>query len=200
MRRLQTHIFLGFDLGQRQDPAALVLLQRTHEPTGRLCPITRETEMELRFALIHAQRIPLRTPYLEIVSRLAHLIPTLNQRALKTLAVDASGVGAPVVELLKDARLQANIYPITISASGHPHSSPHGGYIVPRRDLITNLRVLFERRLLDLPAARHCRPQLTEELLNLRDRPTSSPDDLAIATALAAWPATTSIPHFFPNP
>ena len=186
------HLFLGLDLGQRHDPAALSILHRLPEPTGRWNSVTYQHEVEIVYHLHHVERFQLGTPYTVIVEKVArllhHLPPELD--SLKTLVVDASGVGAPVVEMLRRSPLGCRLIPITITASGHPHQDRAGGYLVPRRDLITALRVLLERRQLRIPAQIHDKDSLLKELLTLTDTSGSNHDDLAIATALAAWQAS----------
>ena len=192
------HVFLGLDLGRRHDPAALAILHRVPEPTGRWNSVDWQSEVEIAFHLHHVERFPLGTPYTAIVEKVVRLVHHLPAHldGLKTLVVDASGVGAPVVEMLRRARPRCRIIPITITASGHARLDGYGGYLVPRRDLITALRVLLERRLLRIPSAIHDKQALLNELLTLSDASGSHHDDLAIATALAAWQAARGLlPH-----
>ena len=212
MPRLDPHIFFGLDLGRRRDPAAIAILERSHTPTGRRDPATYEPELCLRFVLRHVEAFPLGAPYFEIVRRVRALIHENHAAASgnpipahwplslghafnprKTLVVDASGVGAPIVEAFQAAKLKATLIPITITASGHPHPDPHGGYLVPRRDLISNLRILMERGLLKIPAGIHSKEALTKELINLKDHQGAHHDDLAIGLTLAAWESTRRI-------
>ena len=193
MPLLAPHIFFGLDLGRRQDPSAISILERSHESTGRLDPTSFEIELRLRFVLRHVETFPLGTHYFEIVRRIRNLVQGAGP--LKTLVVDASGVGAPIVEAFRAVRLGANLIPITITGSGHPHPDPHGGYLVPRRDLISNLRILMERGLLKIPPAIHGKDALIKELIHLKDNQGQHHDDLAISLTLAAWQSTRGINH-----
>ena len=161
--------------------------------TGRRNPTTFDLELRLRFVLRHVESFPLGTHYFDIVRRIRNLVHGAGP--LKTLVVDASGVGAPIVEAFRAVRLQASLIPITITGSGHPHPDPHGGYLVPRRDLISNLRILMERGLLRIPPAIHGKEALIGELINLKDHQGSHHDDLAISLTLAAWQSTRGINH-----
>ncbi|GIU78600.1 MAG: hypothetical protein KatS3mg005_1838 [Bryobacteraceae bacterium] len=201
----EPHLFFGLDLGRRHDPSALVLLERLALPTGRTDPITFQPESRLVFRLRLAHRFPLGMPYLELLRRLPRLIapphpapwpvlPGHPANPRKTLAVDASGVGAPLVELLRRLPLDAHIIPITITSGHHPAPDPHGGQLVPRRDLLSRLRILFESGLLRIPRSLPSRGAILEELSRLSDEPSSKHDDLALALALAAWPAARSLP------
>ena len=191
MPPLALHTFFGLDLGRRQDPSAISILERRHDTTGRRDPITFEPELRLRFVLRHVETFPLGTHYFEIVRRIRNLVH--ESSPFKTLVVDASGVGAPIVEAFRAARLGASLVPITITGTGHPHLDPHGGYLVPRRDLISNLRILMERGLLKIPPTIHAKEKLIKELINLKDHQGPHHDDLAISLTLAAWQSTQGI-------
>ena len=57
--------------------------------------------------------------------------------------VDATGVGAPVVDMLRRADLPCRLMPVTIT--GGEHDAPvRGGYHVPKRELLTGLQVLVQ--------------------------------------------------------
>lgn len=193
MPLLAPHIFFGLDLGRRQDPSAISILERLHDKTGRLDRTSFEEEHQLRFVLRHVETFPLGTHYFEIVRRIRNLVHGAGP--LKTLVVDASGVGAPIVEAFRAVRLGASLIPITITGSGHPHADPHGGYLVPRRDLISNLRIMMERGLLKIPPSIHAKDALIKELIHLKDHQVNHHDDLAISLTLAAWQSTRGINH-----
>lgn len=207
MARLPPHLYFGLDLGQRQDPAAIAMLQRVHETTGAWDHFTWEPEWQLFFRLRHVERFPLGTPYIAIVQKVRRLIrdcagnvfgnwpvaPGHLANPHKTLVVDASGVGAPIVELFQHAGLDATIVPITITGSGTAHPDTRSGHLVPRRDLVSNLRILLERNLLRIPARLHDREAVCKEVLGLQDQAGTAHDDMAIAIALAAWQAARSV-------
>jgi hypothetical protein len=205
------HVYLGLDLGQRHDPAAIAILHRTIEPTGPFNHVTWEIGREPHFRLCHTERLALGTPYIQIVSRIRRLLERLSAplpgihsyagtAPLRTLVVDASGVGRPVVELLRKSGIgwtpapgdppRVTIAPVTITASGAPRCEASGEEFVSRRDLITNLRILMEKRLLKISNRIHDRQALLKEFVELQDRSGSKHDDLVMATALACWRAT----------
>ena len=198
-RQVEPAFFFGLDLGQRRDHTALVVLERLQEPLHTCDPVTFRPNFQLRFILRHAERFALGTPYLEVVRRVAALVgrdfdPLFYSGAWRnphrTLVVDASSVGAPVVELFRAANLKAKLEPIVITASGAPADRQ-----VSRRDLITNLVLLLESGLIRIPPETHHREALFEELLQLTHRSGPQHDDLAMATALAAWQALQTLPR-----
>lgn len=211
---LEPHLFFGLDLGCRRDPAALVLLERVLIPLHRTDPVTFEPLTEPRLHLRAAVRYPLGLPYLTLVARVTKAIasaralsahggltrpflaqppwpvqPGHSARPHCTLVVDATGVGAPVVELLRRAPHEARLMPVTVTSGAHPAPDPHGGWLVPRRDLLSRLVLAFESRLLRIPASLPLRKDILAELAHLSDSPSTRRDDLAFALALALWPA-----------
>src|SRR3954447_17436204 len=106
-------------------------------------PVTMQFRCEVRNVLRHLQRVPLHTPYPDVVELARRLVamPELARRT--TLVVDATGVGNPVVDLLRQAKLPCSLVPVTIT-SGDRETSDTRGYGVPKRDLIVGLQVAFQ--------------------------------------------------------
>src|SRR5438045_1798452 len=98
MRRIY---FAGVDLGQRQDPTALAVV----EWGGHAAVLS----------LRHLERMPLGTPYTEVVQRVSR---RMRSRQLaggqRHLIVDGTGVGPAVVDLLRQEDLQSHLWPVTI--------------------------------------------------------------------------------------
>jgi len=115
------------------------------------------------------------------------------------LAIDATGVGAPVVEYFRDHLPEIPIYAITITAGTNVTGTARGPH-VPKRDLISTTSVILEQRRLRVAANMHDTSALVDELLayrrTLNDRghdtyqaPSGSHDDLVLALSLALWTA-----------
>ena len=172
---------VGLDLGQAQDFTALAVIER----------------VEGGYHVRHLERFPLGTVYPAIVERVAALMEREPLRGQATLVVDATGVGAPVVDLLQAAGLD----PVAVTITGGDQVSQveRNHYRVPKRDLVSTLQVLLQSARLkvaeSLPEAR----TLVQELLNFQVRITAAAhdtygtwregqhDDLVLATALACW-------------
>ena len=86
--------FLGLDLGQKRDPAALAVVEKTPE---------------LKLMVRYVERAPLGTPYPRVVSRVRDILRDGELRGQCSLAVDGTGVGAPVVEMLRGAEIGCEI-------------------------------------------------------------------------------------------
>jgi hypothetical protein len=188
--RLEPHLYFGLDLGRRQDPAALAVVERLHEPTGARNPATWEPVLELVLVVRHVEVFQLGTPYTRLVGRVARLLReprTLEGYELRaghllrphqTLVMDATGVGDPVVELFQAERLPARLHPVSITSGGRA------------RDLLSNLRIQMERPLLVVPRDVHGQAELLDELLRATEPAASAHDDRVMALALAVWQAT----------
>lgn len=192
---LPPRFFLGLDFGQRQDYSALAILERTSTPTGEFDHALWRPVTRLSLALRYLHRWPLNTPYLQVLQDTTHALRRLPARQPHPiLALDAAGPGAPITEILRQARLPAALEPVLIT-SGHQPSSPRGGAIlVPRAYLLTQLRLCLERHDLHLSPALPLLPPLLEELAALGQPTPAQHDDLALSLALALHAALRHTP------
>src|SRR5436853_4106818 len=67
-----------------------------------------------------------------------------------TLVMDATGVGAPVLDMLRRADLGCGIEPVILTG-GERESHAGGIWHVPKLDLITGLKAMLEKQELELP-------------------------------------------------
>src|ERR1017187_428865 len=92
--------FVGADFGQSRDYTAIAVLERLERPGNFDHALwTREKEVALR--LRYLERIALGTPYPEVVERVAAFTRDKRLAGRCHLAVDGTGVGRPVVDLLR---------------------------------------------------------------------------------------------------
>ena len=177
--------FAGLDLGQSQDYTAL-------------CVIEQRARQVLR--LRYLERVPLGTAYMEVVQRVRRTLRSRRLAGERYLAVDATGVGRPVVELLKQAELGCRVWPVLITGAGEA-GARRGVYRVPKRELIVGLQGLLERGELRIAAGLGAGEALVRELGEMRVRVTGKGheqfgvwrrgehDDLVLAVALGCWAA-----------
>ena len=175
--------YLGLDLGQRRDHSALAIIERRVTPDS-FDHATWQHITKAVLELRHISRLPLDTPYTEVAHQVCARIGRAPLTGNSQLAIDATGVGLPVVEHIKQLRPPCRLLPVIITGPGAPHSN-NGTWFIPKRDLIANLQVLVEMREIGI-ASRHRQSNLlAAELLNFGSG--KEHDDLVIATALAAW-------------
>jgi hypothetical protein len=194
-------LFFGLDLGQAVDFTALSIIERLRP----VHPRTFETVYgEDKFNCVHLQRWALRTSYAAIVSDVVKMINGLGIEQTKhhspDLAIDATGVGAPVVDLFKKETINASLSPIQI-VGGAQVSKDNGVTRVPKRDLVSVVQVALQNRTLKVAASLPEANTLVRELENFQVKITDAAndvygawrtgthDDLVLATALALWSA-----------
>ena len=198
---------VGLDLGQAQDWTALVVVESeaatsrhtiTELAGGHGLPTDTEVEVigpPFTHRIRHLERPPLGTPYPKVVERTAALLAGLPGAVL---AVDGTGVGRPVVDLLE----QAGLRPVAITITGGAAVGGEGNRLrVPKRDLIAALQVAFQAERLKIARALLLAEAFVEKLLNFKVKITDSAhdtygawreganDDLVLAAALAVWTA-----------
>ena len=180
--------FVGLDLGQKRDHSALAVVERVDRRRA-----FQSTVFE-HVAVRHLERMPLGTPYPEVVERVKEIVWAQALRGQCSLAVDATGVGAPVVDMLRAARLGCQVTAVTITGG----ERGAGDWSVAKQDLIGELQVLLEQGQMRIGVMRETQ-QLVRELLDMKMSAGRTGrvrmgadgygehDDLAIALALACW-------------
>src|SRR5580704_5392283 len=217
---LSTHMgdfLIGLDLGQCRDRSAIVVVETVDfmpppappEPAPVRPPRRRRfmlpgtlpawppppplAKTEQHYHVRHCERPRLGTPYPAVVERVRRILAAIA--GSRTLVVDATGVGRPVVDLFEAAR----IYPVAVTLTGGETAVQEGARVrVPKRDLVTTVEVLLQERRLKIGQDIPDREALVDELLSFRANVTAhrrdtfgaeggEHDDLVIALALACW-------------
>lgn len=182
--------YIGLDLGQSHDYTALAIAERIDLPTGGKSKAGC-------YHLRHLERFKLGTSYPAVVERVMGLLTTEPLRGRSKLVVDATGVGAPVVDLFRDAELNPAAVTIT---GGTSVTSVAGSMHVPKRDLVSTLQVLFQGERLKVAEGLPEAQTLVKELLDFQVKINVATahdsygpwregghDDLVLAVALACW-------------
>ncbi len=211
-------LFIGLDLGQAQDFSALAVIESvrivtTAKEAGEEvnCDNTKDVLTELN--CIHLQRWQLRTSYPSIVADTVRMIngldPSRSPDRKPVLCVDATGVGAPVVDLFRRERINVELVPIQIVAGANV-SEENGMFRVPKRDLVSVVQVGLQNRMLKIASGLDLAETLSRELQNFTVKITDSAndvygawregthDDILLAVALAVWKATNQFSEEFP--
>lgn len=195
--------FVGVDIGQSPHPSALAVLKRVEELRPKDSPpgtVAWEREPQLivsKYQGVLLKDYPLGTKYNTVVQDCKKLMrnPELTRRSV--LIVDATGVGKPVIEMMRLNRLA----PIGITFTGGKSVNQHPlGYTVPKRDLVTTVQVLFQTGRIELPGKLPETDKLLDQLQRLTmlinklghdqyglDQEEGDHYDLFFALALAAW-------------
>ena len=139
---------IAVDLGQAHDHTAIIGLRRSAD--GAL-------------ECIGIERLPLGTSYPDQVRHIASLARSSELAGRCVVAVDATGVGVAVVDLLKPAVAPAALYQVTITG-GDTMSKDGYRWRVPKRDLIGAAQVALQQRRVKLPKSSSDAKTLVEEL------------------------------------
>ena len=211
--KTEKSLFFGLDLGQAKDFSALAIIEcvRIATTTKKAdekpdCTNTKDEVTQLN--CIHLHRWQLRTSYPAIVADVVEMINGLDPERIAGgkpfLAIDATGVGAPVVDLFKRERINAELAPIQI-VGGANVSSEFGMTRVPKRDLVSVIQVGLQNRTLKIAESLDLAETLSRELQNFTVKITDSAndvygawregthDDLVLAVSLAVWKANQPI-------
>jgi hypothetical protein len=195
--------YLGLDLGQAKDFTAISAVERIEHVTvlepaqTRVFPVRpARTRTDISYHLRHLERPKLGTPYPAIVSRVHEIVSDADLRDC-ALVVDATGVGAPVVDMLRASGLK----PIAIYITGgNAVSRTKEGYHVPKRDLATTLQSLVQTKRLTIAAGLKEGDKFVKELLAFRVKINIATghdsyealregdhDDLVLSVAMVCW-------------
>ena len=182
--------FLGLDLGQKRDYSALVIVERVDRRLAFQTPRFETAQFE-KIDVRYIERMPLGTPYPAIVERVREIVQWRELYGRCALVVDATGVGAPVVDMLRAARPGCELVAVTITGARRESSAATGKPgSVPKRDLMAGVEVLLEKGQLRIGRRLRESARLGRELLSMRTgKDSGEHDDLVIALSLACWRA-----------
>ena len=197
------HVFLiGVDLGQRRDHSAVAVVERMPREARGFDPVAWRMNVEAlpdEWVVRHLERMPLGTPYTEVTERVVALARHPRLQGSCRLVVDATGVGMPVVDMLRAARPGCAILPVWITG-GEKERFDGAVWRVPKLDLLARLQALLETKRLRIPRRMRETERLMRELMSMRSERRASEhlkvgaegagehDDLALAVGLAVWP------------
>ncbi len=167
---------VGVDLGSVNDSTAISVVEVgkaseiTHGQT-RFEPfpgeIKRETVLNYTVRLLHRPRLG--TDYPLVIRQVAAImdeLPPLRQSPI--LVMDATGLGAPVVQLARQQRLQ----PIGVAITAGNNASLTGNnWGVPKALLVGELRLALHQRRLQVAQGFAAREVLERELRGRRSFP-----------------------------
>jgi hypothetical protein len=195
------HQFIGLDLGKSRDYSAVAMVERVEIAEGERDPVTFEPRMARRYRVRHLERVPLGTLYPDVVERVRDVVQKVSACGPCLLVMDATGVGAPVLDMLRRARLGCAVVPVILTG-GEKQQHGDGVWRVPKQHLITGLQVMLEKRELGAPEKSMGTKLLQREMRDMEARVgrgggvsygarrEGEHDDLVMAAALACWRAT----------
>ncbi len=189
------NIGVGLDLGQAQDYTVFAAVERL----PLLHPIPNAPKRKWSYAVRHLEQFELGTPYTDIVAAFKKRLESPSLKGCR-VAADYTGVGRPVVDMLKAAKLSCRLEPI-LTTSGHKstYDKEDAAWHVPKKDLVSALQVLLQLHLLTchpkVPLAARFQKQLAEFKVKISRAANEQfgawadgqHDDIVLAVALICW-------------
>ena len=184
--------FIGVDLGQVVDPSALAVVERV-ETLGEWDAAQWAHRKRAELRVVYLERVALGTAYTAVAERVRDVTRQVRPCGV---AVDATGLGRPVVEMLRPG-LGCTLWPLVLTG-GESGSEGAGSFRAPKRELMLGLRVVMERGELEVAAGLRWGRALVEEMEGVRSKRGKSGavrvegkghDDLVVAVALGLWAA-----------
>jgi hypothetical protein len=117
---------LGIDLGKTRDHTAIAIVKRNDLITA----YTGSTFNGLK--LRYAERVPLGTPFTQVVEHIKDMVWHQNLRGQCVVVADATGFGAPVVDMLRSGRLGCEVNAVNITG-GERETQFGNAWNVPKR-------------------------------------------------------------------
>lgn len=189
--------FVGLDLGQSHDYTALSVIERVEVPIlhlGHRAPAP--VQWSKGFHVRHLQRLPLGLSYPAIVARVGLVCKTAPLYQNHKLVIDQTGVGRPVYDMFKLAKLSPIGITITGGDSWSREASDH--YRVSKGILVSRLQADLHSGDLGIAEAIPESAVLRSELADFQMTHTATGyqtfnarsgrhDDLVLSVAVALW-------------
>jgi len=185
----------GVSIGQGQDFTAIAALERFEELNGEAKNGRWLTGV--RYHARHLERLQLGVGFIETTSYLKGLIADLPSYGRLNVLVDRTDCGRPPIDHMRKEGL--TVIPVTIMQSGKIEGGRHFGYRVPKKEMQSVLKLLFEAddrlKIVNSPEADELTKELQEytgrrtaitgnDLEAWREKPS---DDLVFAMMMPCW-------------
>lgn len=179
-------LILAIDIGRDGNPSAIVIIELTVRELG-LDKTTYMQALRKVFRVRWLEKIPLGTPYMDVVRRVKELVATDALKGRCDVVVDATGVGGPIVELLREAKMGCAVVELVIT-SGQSDGGEGMDRKVPRKNLLYGLERALSEEELEVAASLEESGALAAEMAGVRVKgKTKGADDLTMALAMGVW-------------
>jgi hypothetical protein len=161
-------VTVGVDIGQRRDPTAIAVVEQEHRGS--------ETHHMVRYL----ERLPLGSPYPAVAERVAAVVRgvhTATSGEAPTLYMDATGVGTPIVDVLRAVGVGDLAQLVAVYFThGDRRKVERGEVKLGKAWLVSRMQALLQSGLLHLPRTAEA-DALGKELLDYEIRVTEDAND-----------------------
>lgn len=163
-------ITVGLDVGQRFDPTAICVAEAARRPRDN-------GGSDVHYLIRHLERLPLGTRYPDVAARVAEVVNGIVTRTRRypRLFVDATGVGTPLVDILKAARVGAAMSAVYFT-HGDRRTVENNEIKLGKAWLVSRLQALLQSQRLHLPKSSEAEA-LAKELLDYEIRVDENAND-----------------------
>jgi hypothetical protein len=188
------HFYIGADIGKRRDPSTVAVIE-AHWQGG-----------EKTYLVRYLKRFSLSMLYTDMAAKLSRLdsqlvrwAATQDKQAIATYALDATGLGGPVCELVTQKMPYATIYKVYMTGGISTTFSNDDPYEIhyPKGQLLSGLMAAFDSGAILMSGQSKEIDQIVDELTSIRlhvtdegrdhygDRGKGHHSDLVMALSLA---------------
>jgi hypothetical protein len=163
-------VTVGVDIGQRRDPTAIAVVEQVER-----------RDSEIHHDVRHLERLDLGTPYPGVAKRVAEVVQGVHAKTsgeAPTLYVDATGVGTPIVDVLKDEGVGDLAQLVAVYFTYGDRRKVEGDEVkLGKAWLVSRMQALLQSERLHLPRRSAEAEVLAEELLDYEIRITEDAND-----------------------
>jgi hypothetical protein len=203
--REKTRIYLGLDIGKRQDHTAIAVLE-LRWAYGQKDNLSQKIREIPTLVLRYSTRLALDTETTKIPQLVRDTLQRFAPRygepsRIDKLLIDATGIGHTVVELIRQNQTKAHIQPVMLT-NGHVERHLKDGYLsLPRPDMLNSLKMVFELGNIKMEPSSPGFVDMERELIQFQPSGEQQEhDDLVMAMAMAVWQAAKDYPELLLPP
>lgn len=154
-RETRQATMIGLDIGTNRAPSGLAVVELEWRIEGE----TRDTHFHVRFL----ETLPAGVRYPDLAERLVEIHEKIRQRDHKvwSLFVNATGIGDPVLELIRKALPRIELIPVYFN-HGDRRTETEGVVKLGKAWLVSRLKTLLQAHRLHLPESAEARTLATE--------------------------------------
>lgn len=204
---LKRRYYIGLDLGKRKDYSAVAIVEECVWATGEVDRVSFAPVVKKLAVLRHIVRLGKGLEYLKVVEKVKALLlsPQLRNEEV-VLALDATGVGEPVFEMVQQMYWEVHAQrpkwlnvAAVVFTNGIETKWKNFHAFVPKNTLMEGLQLDLELGKLKFPEGLPGVADLKRELRNMNREmgvkqqrwvSKGEHDDMVMALALAAWGRT----------